>query len=104
MDGPRPARGIVRSAYGPWLLLALAVVALPASVPAAAAGHATRVSAVEARGGLLLAGFEVDPGDPGAGGGRSISPSPRRSCLVQAPTPRESLGVGVLALPPPALS
>ncbi|MEM7755933.1 MAG: hypothetical protein AAF297_09895 [Planctomycetota bacterium] len=103
VTGGRGSRAIVRSAYGPWLLLALALVAAPASVPAAAV-HAATVSAVDGRAGVLLVAVDAEPvesrveacvaGDHGLPGvGR-----------VAFATPLEALGVGRVALPPPGVA
>ena len=78
------------------------MVALPASVPAAAVGHAVRVAATDGSVGVFLGGFDADPGqppvEPVVGEARVA-----RGAVAELGTPREALGVGVLALPPPAV-
>ena len=103
VNAGRGSRAIVRSAYGPWLLLALALVAAPASVPAAAV-HAATVAAVDGHAGVLLVAVDAGEAEPRVEAcvDRDFV-APGVGCVARA-TPLEALGAGRVALPPPGLA
>ncbi len=103
--------------YGPWLLLAVALVALPAAAPAMALGEAARAASVEGSVvGRLSAGFvravrRLLAGETVVASVRAVRPGGRvpsvRLSLGQvasAGTPGERLGLLRCVLPPPALA
>ncbi len=106
--------------YGPWLLLAVALVALPAAAPAMALGEAARAASVEGSVvGRLSAGFvravrRLLAGETAVASVRAVRSGGRVPAVVvsrgQVATlgglgsPREWVGLLRCALPPPALA
>ncbi|MEM1183706.1 MAG: hypothetical protein AAGI53_01765 [Planctomycetota bacterium] len=102
-EGTKAPRAFVRSSYGPWLLLAVALLAAPASVPVAVAAQASTVVTLDRPGVAILGSFGRDVGDPIRS--EAVESLERVADIdVALATPRETIGLGRFVLPPPLVA
>jgi hypothetical protein len=98
-------RQSVRSAYGPWLLIAVALLAVPAMVPAGDAARLCRISAVDAGAvrGLLAVERASASGRVDVRRDRDVR-AEGATVRVEMARPADAIGLHRIVLPPPSLA